>query len=182
MRKITHQEFPDRSVERLFKATMDPNIFATKDVTLATVANLSHTFDEGLDELILDSMSNKIVRNGVANITADTKAQRDLFLLANFGVDTVSTELVVYHQQLPREELLDTLTRAKEELTHFKPPIPTLQCSYREFVAPDVNRQIVNVRKIFVYLFRLKYEFRLAVKNRVSLEKCIAQYTWLLES
>ena len=153
MRKIVSNDFPERSLERLYLAIMDPCLFSIKNSSLATVAKLSRKFDDEMDKLLLDSVSKNLMRVGAMNITVDTKAQRDLFLVANFGVDTECTDIVPYNQ-LQGEFLMDTLTHAKEELTHFKPPIPTLQCTYKEFDSTNKNRQIVKVSDKISFIFK----------------------------
>ena len=112
---------------------MDPSMFVMKDSSLATVAKLSRMFEEELEGPFMEhKMSKKLIRNGIVNITVDTKRQRESFLLANFGIETECTDLVPY-RDAQGQELLDMLSNARQELLSYKPPTPTLECSYREF-------------------------------------------------
>ena len=123
----------DAELEQLFKAVMDPEVFSMKDASLATVAKLSRTFEEVLEgEFAEKKYSKTLVRSAVVNVTMDTKRQKEAFLMANFGVDVECTDVVPY-QGVQGQDLLDMLSNAKNELLSFTPPMPTLECSYREY-------------------------------------------------
>lgn len=132
-------------IERVYKAIMDPMFFNTRDMSLATVAKLSREFEDELEEVfILDNVSNKLLRNGIVNITVDTKIQREAYLISNFGVETTCTDLVPF-EGMGGQDLLDMLSRAKQELELFQPPTPTLRCSYKEYEKMSRRKTIVKV-------------------------------------
>ena len=131
---------------RLYKATLDPLFFATRDSSLAIVAKISREFEEELEEVfVLDNLSRKLIRTGIINVTIDTKQQRDAYLISNFGVETTCADLVPY-DGIEGDELLDMLSNAKEELAHFQPPTPTLRCSYKEYEKISRKRSVVKVK------------------------------------
>ena len=132
-------------IECLYKAVMDPLLFKTKDPSLAIEAKISREFEsEFEDKFMVDKMSRKMVRNGTVNITVDTKEQRDAYLLSNFGVETTCTDMVPYDGKTG-QDLLDMLSKAKDELGLFQPPTPTLRCSYREYEKINRIRSTVKV-------------------------------------
>ena len=123
---------------------MDPMLFKTKDASLATVAKISREFEtEFEDSFMLDKMSKKMIRTGTVNITVDTREQRDAYLISNFGVETTCTDVVPYDGKTG-QNLLDMLSKAKDELGLFQPPTPTLRCSYKEY--EKINRVRSNVK------------------------------------
>ena len=117
----------------MIKGLLDPEMFSIKDGSLATVAKLSREFEENLDgDFSKKKFSKALVRKGVVNVTADTKVQKESFLMVNFGTDVECTDVVPY-QGVQGQELLDILSSAKQELLSYLPPTPTLECSYREY-------------------------------------------------
>ena len=131
--KLSGRDISELEVEQLFRGILDPEVFSIKDSSLATVAKLSRDFNEVLEgEFQEKKFSKVLIRRSVINITVDTKKQKESFLIANFGIDAECTDMVPY-QGMEGRQLLDMLSNAKKELLTFTPPIPTLQCSYREF-------------------------------------------------
>ena len=120
---------------------MDPYMFSVNDNSIASIAKISREFEEELESVFfVDNLSKKLVRNGVVNIAVDTKVQKDAFLIANFGVDTDFDEVLPVEYFLGMT-LLDTLSKAKEELKISAPPLPTLQCCYKEFEKTRSSRR-----------------------------------------
>ena len=151
MQKWADGLMDDADIARLYKAVMDPVLFSFKDSSIATVAKLSREFEDELEEVfMLDKVSSKLLRAGTINITVDTKVQKEAYLISNFGVETTCTDLVPY-EGMAGQNLLDMLSKAKEELALFQPPTPTLRCSYKEYERVSKRKSIVKVsfNKIF---------------------------------
>lgn len=123
----------ENQVEQMLKLILDPCFFSIKDSSLATIAKLGREFEDEFEGPFLETkMSKKLIRKGVVNVTVDTKAQKEAFLMVNFGVETECQDLVPY-EGVQGQELLDMLSNAQRELVSYNPPMPTLECSYKEF-------------------------------------------------
>ena len=144
-------------MEQLLKLVMEPCFFSLKDSSLATIAKISREFGDEFEGPFMEKkMSKALVRHGVVNITVDTKKQKEACLMVNFGVETECLDLVPY-SGIHGQELLDMLSNAQRELVAYNPPIPTLECSYREFktigrlsVTKVVSKQSVYISKNFI--------------------------------
>ena len=138
----------------MLKFAMDPCFFSIKDPSLANVAKLSREFEDEFEGPFMDKkISKRLIRQGVVNVTIDTKNQKEAFLMVNFGVETECTDMMPYNGA-KGQDLLDLLSNAQRELMTYEPPVPTLECSYREF--KKVGRLSVTKVYIFNMLFILK--------------------------
>ena len=145
MKNIHNDDFPVRQVGRLFRAIMDPKLFEGDDISLKIVKKLSTDFEEELDACFLvDNTSSKLLREGILNINVDTRIQKEAFLVANFGFDLDTTDVIPI-ERFQGMSLMDTLSKAKDELEISRPPIPTLQCSYKEYDKVLSRRSKVTV-------------------------------------
>ena len=140
-------EVNDAEMEQMFRVILDPELFEIKDGSLATVAKLSREFGEVLEgEFFPKGYTKKMVRKGVVNVTIDTKKLKAARLMVNFGIDVECTDVVPY-DGVQGQDLLNLLNNAKHELLSFVPPVPTLECSYREYLKAG-RRMLTKVRFI----------------------------------